>query len=38
MGIRRLLSNGTYLSVFPLHEGSYEHDAADGVVFDRRVS
>ncbi|CAH1390645.1 unnamed protein product [Nezara viridula] len=37
MGIRRLLNNGTYLSVFPLHEGSYEHDAADGVVFDRRL-
>ncbi|XP_073997753.1 anoctamin-4-like isoform X3 [Rhodnius prolixus] len=37
MGIRRLLNNGTYLSVFPLHEGDYERDAANGLVFDRRL-
>uniref|UniRef100_A0A0K8SKC7 Anoctamin n=2 Tax=Lygus hesperus TaxID=30085 RepID=A0A0K8SKC7_LYGHE len=37
VGIRRLLNNGTYLSAFPLHEGSYDRDAANGVRFDRRL-
>ncbi|XP_024081221.1 anoctamin-4 isoform X2 [Cimex lectularius] len=36
-GIRRLLSNGTYISVFPLHEGAYERDAINNLQLDRRL-
>nr|XP_037875245.1 anoctamin-4 isoform X1 [Bombyx mori]XP_037875246.1 anoctamin-4 isoform X1 [Bombyx mori]XP_037875247.1 anoctamin-4 isoform X1 [Bombyx mori] len=37
MGIRRLLNDGTYLGCFPLHEGRYDTDSADGTVTDRRL-
>ncbi|CAB0010579.1 unnamed protein product [Nesidiocoris tenuis] len=37
VGIRRLINNGTYLSAFPLHEGEYSRDAANGLRFDRRL-
>lgn len=37
MGIRRLLNDGTYTACFPLHEGPYNRDSADGTQTDRRV-
>ncbi|XP_068622387.1 anoctamin-4-like isoform X2 [Battus philenor] len=37
MGIRRLLNDGTYLACFPLHEGRYDVDNADGNMTDRRL-
>lgn len=36
-GIRRLLNDGTYLSVFPLHEGRYDRAHPSGSILDRRV-
>lgn len=36
-GIRRLLNDGTYLSVFPLHEGRYDKPHPSGRILDRRV-
>lgn len=36
-GIRRLLNDGTYQSVFPLHEGRYDKPHANGSILDRRV-
>lgn len=32
-----LLNNGTYISAFPLHEGSYKQASNNGVAYDRRV-
>ncbi|XP_063545524.1 anoctamin-4 [Cydia strobilella] len=37
MGIRRLLNDGTYMACFPLHEGRYDIDMADGSHTDRRL-
>ncbi|XP_052132194.1 anoctamin-4, partial [Frankliniella occidentalis] len=37
LGIRYLLSNSTYLSAFPLHEGRYDADGPNGFTFDRRL-
>ncbi|KAH1011948.1 hypothetical protein HUJ04_001214 [Dendroctonus ponderosae] len=37
VGIRRLLNNGTFLSVFPLHEGRWEQADSDGSVLHRRL-
>ncbi|XP_054290583.1 anoctamin-4-like [Macrosteles quadrilineatus] len=37
VGIRRLLNNGTYISAFPLHEGSHKHPSRNGFIYDRRL-
>lgn len=37
VGIRRLLNDYTFLAAFPLHEGSYDKDAPNGFLFDRRL-
>ncbi|XP_039298885.1 anoctamin-4 isoform X1 [Nilaparvata lugens] len=36
-GIRKLLNNGTYITAFPLHEGSYNRDSPNGIVYDRKL-
>ncbi|XP_016997063.2 anoctamin-4 isoform X1 [Drosophila takahashii] len=36
-GIRRLMNDGTYLGVFPLHEGRYDRPHSSGISLDRRV-
>ena len=38
MGIVRLLSKGTYLAVYPLHDGRYDKDGPNGEKCARRVS
>ncbi|KAL1116216.1 hypothetical protein AAG570_005711 [Ranatra chinensis] len=37
MGVRRLLNNGTYISVFPLHEGGYDKASKTGFIYDRQL-
>lgn len=37
IGIRRLLSDGTYLACFPLHEGRYDTPHSSGMNLDRRL-
>lgn len=37
IGIRRLLSDGTYLACFPLHEGRYDKPHSSGATLDRRL-
>ena len=38
IGIKRLLSDGTFEAAYPLHEGSYEHEEPGQQPNDRRVN